>query len=206
MSVELILGGVGTFLGIANFIYWVWWSKREKVAVANSDVYPEFLPKGAHEVTPYGGEPITLVNHSLSIWVGCELILINREQEIEIKDVQIKFDKVNSEKVREYFRLPRQNRFFLYYTEPATNKRVPGAIIQPKKAVPFGVQRLFECTDKFEEEYGKLDSGSYPELIQPLLDKLQTKYQICWTRYDGKTLCWVFPQRWWRNLGKRLWG
>jgi hypothetical protein len=206
MSTEMILGVIGTLLGIANFVYWAWWAKRERVVVANSDVLPEFLPKGAHEVTPWGGEPVTLIKHSLSIWVYCELILINGEHEVEIRDVQIRFDKVNSEKAREYFRLPSLNGFLLYHVEPNTNKRVSRAMIQPKKAVPFEVPRLFECTDKFEEEYEKLDSGSCPEFIQTLLDKLETKYQICLTRYDGKKLCWRFPDKWYRNLGKKLWG
>lgn len=203
MSIEIILGGIGTALGIANFFYWAWWAKRDKVAVAIHESWANFVPKGDEEIGP-GGKLIILNNHFLHIYVSCTLVLTSGEKEIEVRGVEIKLDKVTCEKLKRYFRLPNGNGFPLHKYAPDPRNGELEAVLQPKKSVDFTEDRLFECTDKFKEEYEKLGSGSSPQFIEPLLEQLGHKYQICWTRYDGKVLCWKFPQTWWRNLGKRL--
>ncbi len=205
MSIELILVGIGILLGIANLVYWVWLAKREKVAIVNPDVYAEFLPKGYRERFPLG--VITLARAVISIDASCELVLKAGEKELEVKGVEVILDKKTCESLGRYFEAPRHSRLYLWQVDDY-DKRIfpPPRSLALKKAVRFQNKIPIDCTDEFEEEYEEIESGSYPEFIQPLLDELETKYQICWTRYDGKELHWRFPQKWWRNLGKRLWG
>jgi len=218
MSIEFILGGIGTALGIANFVYWAWWAKRDKVAVVIHNNWANFVPKGKEEIGP-SGKLITVNKHSLHIYVSCALVLTSGEREIEMMGLEIKLHKETCEELKKYFQLPPGNRFAIYkYETDIEGYKELGAILQPKKPVDFTEDRLFECTDKFEEKCKRSgfdlyietdDYGEYtvpPDFIQPLLEKLRCNFELCWKRYDGKELCWKFPQKWWRNLGKKLWG
>ncbi|MBA7682010.1 hypothetical protein ES703_90356 [subsurface metagenome] len=206
MSIELILGGIGTFLGVANLVYWAWWSKRDKVEVVYPAVYAEFLPKGTRVDRP--DEFKTFLNYAeLSIEVSCELVLTRGEKKLEVKEVEVILDKKTYKSLKKYFQLPFRNRLTLYHVSAYGEKSIPQPIVlEPKITVQFKRALPFNCTDEFEKEYKKMEDGSYPDFIQSLLDELETKYQICWTRYDDKRLCWRFPQKWWQNLGKKLWG
>ena len=202
---------------VISFVLYIW-SRREKVAIVIHDSYATFALKGTKEIGP-GQKLITVNNHSLHIYVSCALVLTSGEKEIEVMGVEIKLHKETCEELKKYFLVPHGNRFsiYKYETGPEGYKEL-GAILQPKKPVDFTEDRLFECTDNFEERcenegfdfYSETDDyGEYgipPDFIKPLLEQLRYKYQICWTRYDGETICWGFPQRWWRNLGRRLWG
>jgi len=223
MSIEMILGIIGTVLGVANFVYWAWWAKRDKVAILINEryqgfpTYANFVPKGKEEIGP-NEESVTVDNHSLHIHVGCALVLTSGDKELEVMGVLIRLHKETSEKLKKYFRLPPGNCFSLHRYAPDPKDRELGVVLEPKKYVDFTEDRLFECTDKFEERCKQLgfdlypqtdDYGEYtvpPEFIKPLLEQLRYKFELCWTRYDGKELCWKFPQKLWRNLGKRLWG
>jgi len=217
MSIEMILGGIGTFLGVANLIYWAWWAKRDKVAVVMHESYANFVPKGREEIGP-GDKLIAVDNHSLHIHFSCALVLTSGERELEVMGVETRLHKETCEELKKYFQLPVLNRFRLYRYAAEPKDREPGAILQPKKPVDFTEDRLFECTDEFEERCNKSgfdlypetdDYGEYsvpPDFIKPLLEQLSHKFELCWERYDGKELCWRFPQKWWRNLGKKLWG
>ncbi len=223
MGVETIILGIGVLislvLGIVNLL-----SRREKVAILINEryqgfaTYANFVPKGKEEIGP-GQKLVTVDNHSLHIHVGCALVLTSGDKELEVMGVEIRLHKETSEKLKKYFRLPPRNRFpvYKYETDPEGYKEL-GAILQPKKYVDFTEDRLFECTDTFEERCKQLGFDLYPQtddydeytvtpdFIEPLLEQLRHKFELCWTRYDGKELCWRFPQKWWRNLGKRLWG
>jgi len=206
MDTATIVLGIGVLislvLGLINFLWGpAILARREKVTVVNSEVYPEFLSKGARVDTRLGMGPLFIKNPALSIEASCELVLTRGQKEIEVKEVELKFDRVTSDKLKAYFQIPHQNRIYLLGEPTKVNVLLP-----VKKSVQFSAERLFDCTEEFQTQYDKMGSGSYPEFIQPLLDKLETKYQICWTRYDGQRVCWKFPQKWWRNLGKRLWG
>ncbi len=180
-------------------------SRREKVAIVNPEVYAEFVLKGTRETT-YGGI-LTVKNYIVSIEARCELVLTNGGKGVEVKEVEVILDKKACKSLRGYFHIPLRNRLQLSHINAYEGKPLPQPIVlESKKTVRFKRKIPLNCTDKFEKEYGKMESGSYPEFIQPLLDKLEAKYHICWTRYDGKKLCWTFPQKWCRNLGKRLWG
>ena len=205
--IGLLIGLVITFvLGLVNFLWGpAILARREKVAVVNSTVNTFFLPQGV-ESTGYYMKPGVIENHTLQIVVECTLVLTGGEKETEVMDVQIRLHKETYEEVKKYFRIPSLNKFFLHTYASDPKDREFGAVLEPKKRVYFAVGRLFECTDEFEKEYEKIEGGSYPEFVQPLLDELKTRYHICWTRYDGKETCWKFPDKWWRNLGKKLWG
>ena len=207
MSIELILGGIGTLLGVANFAYWAWWAKRDKIAIVNSEVYPEFLHTGSWIDNPDGAR-IFLHNYAeLSMEVSCELVLTCGEKELEVREVEVVLDKKVCESLIRYFFIPRRNRLQLRYINVYEENPVPQPILLvPKKAVRFKREIRLNCTDEFAKDYEKLEGGFCPEFIKALLDELEIKYQICWERYDGKRLCWRFPDRWWRNLGKKLWG
>jgi hypothetical protein len=205
MDTATIILGIGVLislvLGVINLL-----ARREKVAVVNSQVYLEFLPKGTSVDGP-GGYKISLNYAALSIEASCELVLTRGEKELEVKEVEVILDKKTCENLKRYFRIPLHNRLQLYHINAYEGEPLPQPIVlETKKTLRFKRIIPFDCTDEFETEYEKMEGGSYPEFVQPLLDELETKYHICWTRYDGKRLCWRFPQKWWRNLGKRLWG
>lgn len=207
MSIELVLGGIGTLLGIANFIYWAWWAKRDKVLIVNSEVYPVFIPKGSW-VDKSDGSRICLHNCAeLSIEASCELVLANGQKEIEVKEVEVVFNQKILEKLREYFVLPFPNKLHLHHLQLYKDEQLPQTIVlEPKKTVPFKREVSFNCTNGFQEEYEKMEDGCRPDYILSILDEIENRYQIRWTRYDGKRLSWRFPDRWYRNLGKKLWG
>jgi len=206
MDTATIILGIGVLvslvLGVINLL-----ARREKVEVVNSEVYPEFLPKGTRIDRP-SGESVFLHNYAeLSMEVSCELVLICGEKELEVKEVEVVLDKKVCESLRRYFHLPLRNRLQLQRVNVYEESLLPHPILLvPKKAVRFRREIYLNCTDEFAKDYEKMEGGSRPDFIQSLLDKLETKYQICWTRYDNKKLCWSFPKKWWRNVGKRLWG
>ncbi len=218
--IGLWIGFAITFvLGLINFLWGpAILARREKVAVVLHESYANFVPKGKEEIGP-GDKLTTVKNHSLHIHISCALVLTRGEKEIEVMGVGIKLHKETCEELKKYFRLPPGNRFsiYKYETGPEGYKEL-GAILQPKKPVDFTEDRLFECTDKLEERCKKSGFNLYPEtddwgeyteppdFIKPLLEKLRHRFELCWERYDNKELCWRFPERWWRNLGKRLWG
>jgi len=199
MAIETILLGSGVVislvLGIFNLL-----RSREKVAIVRSEVYPAFFCKGTRVDTKLGDESYFIHNAALSLEVCCELVLVSGHAEIEVREVELKLDKFACDKLKVYFELPHFNRLFLY-AEPMN---APSSLLKIKKPIRFAAERLFESTEKFRSQYGEYHST--PELIQPLFDKLENKYEICWTRYDDKKLCWKFPDKWWCNIGKRLWG
>ena len=227
MSVELILGGVGTFLGMANFIYWAWLARRERVVIVNPAVYTYFLPQGVQRVLE-DRKPDGIHNHALQIEVVCTLALTNGEREIEVNEVDFKLEKNVYNRLKEYFLTPFQRQhgpfpsYVLSFHLPtyAINEddRHLLSLLKPKTSVDFRGVTFLESTERFDKDYEKLGIAPYtdgsepeefiesPEFAEPILEELYTNYQICWTRYDGKELCWRFPNRWWRNLGKKLWG
>jgi hypothetical protein len=205
MDWQIIILSIGVFislvLGVINLL-----AHREKVAIVNPEVYTEFLPKGTREKT-YRGSIVALSNDVLAIEVKCELVLKSGENELEVKEVEAILASKACKNLRKYFHFPLLNRLQLSHINAYEGKPIPQPILlEPKKAVQFKRKIPLNYTDEFEKEHKKTKDNPYPESIQPFLDELETKYQICWTRYDGKRLCWRFPQKWWRNLGKKLWG
>lgn len=181
MSSELILGAVGTVLGVFNFFYWAWWAKRDKVTIVLHDCFANFVPRGKEE-TAFPGKA---KNHSLHIYISCALVLTSGEKEIEAMGVGIRLHKETCEELKKYFCLPRGNTFRLNtYAPGLEGYREAGTVLQPKKPVDFTQDRLFECTDKFEERCNKSgfdlypetdDYGEYtvpPDFIKPLLEQL----------------------------------
>ena len=218
MDWQIILLWIGLFitfvLGLINFLWGpAILTRREKVAIVLHDSWANFVPKGKEEIGP-GEKLIPVNNHSLHIHISCALVLTRGEKDIEVMEVEIRLHKETCEELKKYFRLPNRNGFPLqkYAIEPLEY------ILQPKKPVDFTADQLFECTDEFERECDKLgfdlypesdDWGEYtkpPDFIKPLLEKLSHRFELCWERYDGKRLCWRFPDKWWGNLGKKLWG
>lgn len=201
----IVIGSLGFALGVLNFVYWAWWAKRDRVAIVIDWSLADFVPKG-EETIGRDQKLVTATDHCLHIYVGCALVLTRGQNEIEVRGVEVRLHKPTCEKLKKYFRLPTSNRFLLhtYAGDPAD--RELGTVLQPKKSVDFTEDHLFQCTDEFKEQYENVGSGTCPDFIELLVERLGTEYQICWTRYDGKTLCWRFPQKWYRNLGKRIWG
>jgi hypothetical protein len=173
----------------------------------NSEVYPEFLPKGTRIDRP-SGESIVLRNYAeLLIEASCELVLARGDKDLEVKEVEVILNKKTCENLRRYFFIPSHNRLGLrliniYEDEPSLQP----ILLEPKRTIQFKREIYLDCSDDFKKEYEKMENGSRPEPIQSLLDELENKYKICWTRYDGKRVCWKFPDKWYRNLGKKLWG
>ncbi len=111
MDTATIVLGIGVLislvLGVINLL-----ARREKVAVVNSKVYPQFLPKGTWLDRP-GGESIYLNYAELSIEAACELVLTSREKELEVKEVEVILDKKACKSLRRYFHIPLRNRLQL---------------------------------------------------------------------------------------------
>ena len=227
MDIQIIALWIGLFitfaLGLINFLWGgAILARREKVAIVKPEVYIYFLPKGVQSVGDYK-KPAAIKNHALQIIVECSLVLTSGEKEIGVNSVYFKLEKRIYDRLKEYFRPPYAApsyifSFHLSTWAPQIADREPTAVLTPKKSADFIGEAFLPSTDKFDEKYEKLGIQPYPEgfqleelieapdFIETMLNELMTKYQICWTRYDGKELCWHFPDKWWRNLGKRLWG
>ncbi len=113
MDIQIIALWIGLFITfVLSLINFLWGpailARRDKVAVVNSEVYPEFLRKGTKERTR-GGDVITLVCDVLSVEVTCELVLTHGKQELEVKEVEAILDKKTCQRLRRYFHLPLRN-------------------------------------------------------------------------------------------------
>ncbi|MFH1662516.1 MAG: hypothetical protein ABH934_01135 [Chloroflexota bacterium] len=114
MSVELLLGAAGTFLGLANFIYWAWWSKRERIKIVNPVCCIWFMHKGEGKVN-VRDKCIELKNHAIMFAVECNLVMTSGDKEIEIKGVYFDIDKESCETLNKYFDFPSWGRLSLSY-------------------------------------------------------------------------------------------
>ncbi|MFC2072177.1 hypothetical protein ACFLUU_05640 [Chloroflexota bacterium] len=205
MSVEMILGGIGTFLGVANFVYWVWWAKREKVTVLEHSVYARILTPGEHFLS-LSGQTISSGKITLSITISCLIILL-KGQDTEIRDTRVKFNEDVYAQLGNYFQMPLSNRISLNIEESYTRGSEFDPIsLQLRKSV-FLVNKLqITSMPSFEKAYAEGDITHSMMQVSTLLQKLSSEYNISWVKYDGKDICWYFPDRWRRNLGKKLWG
>ncbi len=201
MSIEVILVGIGILLGLVYFIYWAWWSKREKIVVISSDVFAFLETKNSvQKSTAAVSSPEA---HILRLSSGCDLVLVKGEHEIKILGVKVEFDEKIYEKLSAYFELGRWNYLQLVTYNSSEKFDDPETLLRPKVPVSFNGKSSFEANSKFDKEFSKL--GDSP--IESLLKQFnKSNYQLCLLRYDGKELCWRFPDKWWRNLGKKLWG
>ena len=226
MDIQIIALWVGfaiTFLlGLINFLWGpAILARREKVAIVNPEVYIYFLPKGVRSVGDFK-KPTGIKNHALQIIVVCTLVLTSGEKEIGADSVYFNLNNTVYKRLKEYFRplyaAPSYRLSFPLSTwAPEIEDREPMAVLQRKKPTQFVGERFVPSTDKFDEKYENLGIQPYPEgsqpeefieapdFAKPIVDELWTKYEISWTRYDGKEICWRFPDKWWRNLGKKLW-
>jgi hypothetical protein len=208
--IGLWIGLAITFLlGLINFLWGpAILTRREKVAIVNPKVYVSFLSKSERRRTSEDIVALQCECDALSIDASCELVLTQGERELELKEVEAILDEKACKGLGRYFHLPHSNSFYLAQITDVDEIQSPftPSLLSTKQTVFFKGETSFDCTDEFEREHEKIGADSYPEFIRPLLDKLRTEYQICWTRYDGKRLCWRFPDKWWRNLGKKLWG
>ena len=91
---------------------------------------------------------------------------------------------------------------FLY----AESENTVSVVLTSKKPVRFAAERLFECTDEFINKYGNKGQVECPKDIENLIHELENGYIFNYIRYDGKILSWHFPDKWYHNLGKKIWG
>jgi hypothetical protein len=184
MSVELILGGIGTALGISNFVYWAWWSKRERIKVINPAPCVWFFPKGTEHID-YKNQRIKLKEHSLILAVDCNLAMTGGDKEIEIKGVYFEIDKKPYEILSQYFNIPTP-RMILPYDLDEPYKSI---ILYPKKSTTLGKEQLFSGKDILDElcdkenypEQPEEDDAHYykpPNFIKHTLDETSANYKI----------------------------
>ena len=205
MSVELILGGVGTFLGVANFVYWVWWAKREKITILEHRVYTRILTPDEGELS-LSGEITKNDRVSLSITVSC-LIMLLKGQNTEIRDVNVRFNEYAFTELSEYFQMPLSNRINLNTEESYKEGNTFAPIsLQSRKSVYLVNKLHCASTPKFGVAYAQDDVTQAILHIRLLLKRLESNYNVSWVRYNGRIMCWRLPDKWWCNLGKKLWG
>ncbi|MBI4268132.1 MAG: hypothetical protein HY662_05030 [Chloroflexi bacterium] len=195
MKPELILGAIGTALGILNFVYWAWWARREKFSVYSSGIHAHLEAKNNSQKSAAVTYPTTY----LRLHVGCDLVMVRGGNETTILGVDVQFDKKIYEKLGTYFKLPLVNQ-----SQLLTHNEECAILLRPKVPVSFNSWlNSFETNSRFEEEVNKAGDT----LIKSLLKQFEkSNYRLCLLRYDGKELYWKFPDKWWRNLDKKLWG
>ncbi len=212
MTIELILGAIGTFLGAANLIYWAWWARRERIKVVNLSHCVWFFPKGTEDIN-YKNQRIVLKEHSLKLIADCNLVMTGGDKEIEIKGVYFEIDKKPYEILNQYFNILTP-RMILPYNLDEPYKNI---ILHPKKSITLGKEQLFTgkgvldelcAKENYPEKPEKDDIYYYkpPDFLKHTLDETRANYKIIFYRYDDKIISWRFPDKWWRNLGKNLWG
>ena len=160
MSVEMILGGIGTALGVANFVYWAWLARRERVVIIHPEVYTYFMPKGVQRVLE-DKKPDSIHNHALQIEVVCTLAMTNGDREIEVNEVDFKLEKNVYNRLKEYFLTPFQRQhgpapsYVLSFHLPtyAINEddRHLLSVLKPKTSVDFRGVNFLESTEKFDK-------------------------------------------------------
>lgn len=207
MGIELVLGSIGTVLGIVNIFYWAWWIRRDRIIVVNAEVYPEFIPNGSWVDAPDGSR-IMLHNYAeLSLELKCELVLMRGHNEIDLRKVEVVFDKTILKNLKRYFTIPFRDNVHIELYPPNNHEREYQFIsIFLKKTAFFQRKLFFNCSEGFLEEIQEREKGYRPESLQDLLDEMAGKYQVIWTRCDGSRSRWKVPDRWYRNLGNKTWG
>ena len=191
MDTQFLAIWIGLFitflLGLINLLWGPAILKsREKVIIAIDGVFADYSPK----------------ENNLELNICCSLVLTCGDKELQVVDVSVLFDRKAYKNLRQFFNLPHRERLALYPDNTSEEnesrlRRTPSTLLEPKKLVNFSRKIFFEKSSNSKVEL--------PD-IQPYLDQLESKYNICWRRYDLKKVCWRFPNRWWRNLGKKLWG
>ena len=178
LTVTFILGLINLLWGPAIL------KNREKVIITDNDVFADYSPK----------------DKGLELWASCSLVLASGDRGFQVVDVMITFDRKACDNLKGFFNLPRKGRLRLYPENEESNQewRRASAFLEPGKLISFHRKIFID-----ESKGAKIEA---PRDIQPYLDQIEAKYDICWTRYDGKKVCWKFPNKWRRNLGKKLWG
>lgn len=208
VMIAIGVGSVGFVLGIINLL----WgpgvlARREKIVVVESEVTPEFLRKGTRIDSPSHSNRVSLTRPSISIQARCTLSLKGKER-CQVSDVAIVLHRSTCKALRRWFRIPPSNSVGLgrlvYDPDTELTQHLYSAVIEQGKTFSFEGSRWFDCAEEFEKTHESEKNDPMPAFIQPLLEKLECNYQVCFIRYDGKRLCWRFPQTWWRNLGKKL--
>jgi hypothetical protein len=213
MDVQIILLWIGlsiTFaLGLINFLWGpAILTRREKVAIVNPEVYTFFVPKDMRQKASEGIIALQYECDAVQVEVSCELVLIQGEGKLEVKAVELMLDEQVLKGLENYLHPPDPDSLRLNQItdNEAEEILVTPILLSTKQSLRFHGGLYLDCTDGFEKARDKIGLDSYPKFIQGILDKVRSEYQICWTRYDGKRICWRFPDRWWRNLGKKIWG
>lgn len=211
MDTQIILLWVGLFitfvLGLINFLWGpAILSRREKIAILNPIFLVFFLSKDTRQKASEGIIAECECD-ALGVDANCELVLTQGERKLEINEVEVILNKKACKRLERYFHLSDSSFHLAQITndEEVQNPFTP-SLLSPKQPVLFKGEASFDCTDEFEKERAEMGLDSYPEFIVHPMDELRAKYQIRWTRYDGKKICWRFPDKWWRNLGKKIWG
>ena len=132
------MGGAGTLLGVVNFIYWAWWSKRERIKIVNPMCCVWFIHKGAGKVN-VRDKYIELKNHSLMFVVDCNLVMTKGDKEIEIKGIYFDIDEKPYEILRKYFSIARS----LPLESGTWDEPIRTVVLYPKKSIAFSKEHVF---------------------------------------------------------------
>jgi hypothetical protein len=213
MDMQIILLWIGLSitlaLGLINFLWGpAILTRREKVAIVNPEVHTVFTPKNVRQKISEDIIALQYACDTVTIEASCELVLIQGEEKLEVKAVELIPDGKTLKDLESYLQLsdPDSLRLKQITDNEEEKMLVAPILLSTKQPLRFQGEIYLDCTDEFEKARDKIGLASYPKFIQGILDEVKAKYQICWTRYDGKRLCWRFPDKWWRNLGKKLWG
>jgi hypothetical protein len=200
---ETIILGAGVvislILGVINLL-----ARREKISVLEHNIHTNILAPSEHFLS-LSGQMISSGKITLSITISCTIILL-KGQDTEIRDAVVSFNEDVYSQLGIYFKMPLLNRISLNIEESYTrDSTFEPILLQSRKSV-FLVNKLqITSMPSFEKAYAENDTTQIMMKIRTLLQRLSSKYKISWVRYDGKAICWKFPERWWRNLGKKLW-
>jgi hypothetical protein len=200
---ETIILGAGVvislILGVINLL-----ARREKISVLEHNIHTNILAPSEHFLS-LSGQMISSGKITLSITISCTIILL-KGQDTEIRDAVVSFNEDVYSQLGIYFKMPLLNRISLNIEESYTrDSTFEPILLQSRKSV-FLVNKLqITSMPSFEKAYAENDTTQIMMKIRTLLQRLSSKYKISWVRYDGKAICWKFPDRWWRNLGKKLW-
>ena len=216
MSIELILGGIGSGLGGLNFLYWAWWARRDIVRIQNQRLEINAVEEDRPEPPRY------LPNPELDrVFINAEFELVRSHgvKECFVRFAWLELSKTLCDSLNQYFEMPTDGRIQLFVIS-----RTDAEVTKPFRELKIGQPEFFyillSCPRKQtvrDLEKGIREASSLEERqektqqitrVRDMVERLSTKYKLGWTATtNDKIIHWHrFPKRrWHRLILDRLW-
>jgi len=204
----IVIGGLGFALGVCNFVYWGWWTRREMVKVREQKVEVSLVRENT------SAPPYYIETKRIFLRATFKLVRSGGEDDLYLESAYLTLDKALCQELDQYFDMPHEGK--IYWNgeyrgieggwDRWLRKREPVPVVisdtcSPKEALS-NLEKELHCARTEEQlKHKQTMLGD----IKGKVKKLDAKYKICWIDSQGKQWPYRFPRKWWHKfIPKRL--